>query len=201
MEFKDLYKFCDETIASRKLAGGISVVLAAEVKQKLIESIDWLGGINFYPVECQDGDPHGHYECFDESETRWDDATTWVAVISYDKTLNDCGCRFVWFKEMMHIFDTVDGLIGDEASYLGLIGEIELRPLEPSVAYKSENFAKWMALLLLCPKSHRDQIIEDQASNTKTYYQIALDFRIPENVVPSLFSPYYDKAYSILISN
>lgn len=173
----------------------------SELKTKIIEHIDWVGGVNFYPVDCEPGDPHGHYECHGENESRWDDPDSWVVLITFDNSLNMCRRRFVWCKELMHVFDTVDGQIRSGEKYTGFLSEIEMRPLEPSEAYNSENLAKWKALLLLCPKNQRDEILKAQKETPMSDYQIATKFRIPEVVVKSLLSPYYVEAYGDLVSN
>ena len=99
----------------------------------------------------------------------------------------------------MHIFDTEEGSVRNEDEYRGFLGEIEMKPMEPSIKYISENTAKWMALLVLCPKTHRDAVKIMAEEEDISNYDVALKFQIPEQIIPSLFSEYYDNAYNALI--
>jgi hypothetical protein len=196
MDFSELYAFAQSIITSREEAGKVSAIVpVADLKEEIVRKVDWLHDINFHPVETIEGDPLGHYECFSDTESRWDEPDSWVALITYSRTLNVCEQRFVWCKEMMHVFDTVDGCVKTADEYRGLLTEIEMKPIEPSESYLSENQAKWLALLILCPKIQRDIMLAKKADGL-TNYEVALAFRIPEVIVPSLFSQYYDRYYT-----
>ena len=165
----------------------------------LKNGVDWIGDINTYPIECKDGDPFGHYECHGEQESRYEDAESWVVLITYDKTLDISERRFVLCKELMHIFDTEDGCVNNYEDYIGFLQEIEMKPIDRSEKYLSENTAKWMALLTLCPKPQRDAIKARAEAEDLSNYDVALQFRIPETIIPSLYSNFYDRAYEALI--
>ena len=60
--------------------------------------------------------------------------------------------------------------------------------------------AKWMALLVLCPKTERDLAKKDAEENGLSDYQIALRHRIPEIIVQSLFSDFYESAHDIFVA-
>lgn len=201
MEYIDLYNLAQRIITTRTEGGKASAIVpVADLKDALKQGIDWLEDINFYPVDTKDNDPLGHYECFSDTESRWDEPNSWVVLITYDSTLNFCKRRFVWCKEMMHIFDTENGSVKTDEEYRGLLNEIELRPIEPSEGYLSENTAKWLALLVLCPKIQRDQLMARAKVEDLTDYD-ALHFRIPEVIVPSLFSTYYDTYYTRFVEH
>jgi hypothetical protein len=203
MEYVELYQFAQNIITERSEAGkSLAIVPVSSLKDELIRRIGWLADINFHPVETKDGDPLGHYECYSDTDSRWDDPDAWVVLITYDATkLNICKQRFVWCKELMHIFDTEDGSVKTADEYRGLLTEIELKPIDPSEAYLSENMAKWMALLILCPKQQRDEMMGRAAAEGLTDYDVALHFRIPEVIVSSLFSTYYDKYYERFVGS
>lgn len=202
MEFIDLYRFAQDNLTKRVEVGKASTIVSVvELKEQLIASVPWIDAINFYPVETKDGDPLGHYECFSDTDTMWDEPNSWVVLITYDNKLNMCKRRFVWCKELMHIFDTRDGCVKTEDEYRGLLKEIELKPIEPTEAYLSENQAKWLALLILCPKIQRDAMKKEAVEKGLTNYDVGLHFRIPEVIVSSLFSDYYDKYYDRFIGN
>ena len=196
MDFKDLYQLAQGLISKRAAAGKVvAIVPVVQLKDALKQGISWIGDINFHPIQTKLGDPLGHYECHSEAESQWDEPNSWVVLITYGSQLSEEEQRFVWCKEMMHIFDTIDGSVKTEDEYRGLLMEIELKPIDPSTAYLSENTAKWMALLILCPKIQRDEMKARVTSEELTPYDVALHFRIPEAIVSSLFSDYYDRYY------
>jgi hypothetical protein len=193
MNFLDLYNIAQAAISEREAAGKrAAVVPVVTLKKELIRGVGWLQDINFHPVEAREGDPLGHYECHSDTDSRWEEPDSWVALITYNNKLNWCQKRFVWCKEMMHIFDTSEGCVTTPDEYRGLLQEIEMKPIDPSVAYLSENTAKWLALLTLCPKVQRDNLKPLWEESRLSDYEVALALRIPEVVVSSLFSDYYD---------
>lgn len=202
MKFIDLYQLAQDILTSREQAGkNVLFVSVFELKAALKKRVAWIGDINFHPVETKKGDPLGHYECHSDAESRWDDPDAWIVLITYDNKLNFCQRRFVWCKELMHIFDTEDGSVKTADEYRGLLTEIELKPIEPSESYLSENQAKWLALLILCPKVQRDAMKSRAALEGLTDYDVALSLRIPEVIVTSLFSRYYDVYYERFVAD
>jgi hypothetical protein len=205
MLFSDLYNFAETYLSEREKAGKKSAIVSIyDLKTHIVENVNWIEDINFWPVDCREGDPLGHYECHGNAESRWEDDDAWIVLISYDEEpdrLNDCYQRLVWCKEMMHIFDSEPAMVHSDQRYTDLVGEIELRPLDPSEMYISENRAKWMALIILCPKPFRDRVKVEKEEGALSDYDIALRFRIPEIAVPSLMSDYYDTAFEALVSN
>lgn len=199
MEYKQLYHFVESAMLARQKAGQSTVALIVEIKAQMLSEFGWIADINFWPVKCKEGDPHGHFECHGDAESAYEEPDEWVVLITFNSELNMCKKRFVWCKELMHAFDDPDGSVKNESDYRELLEEIEIKPLEPSDKYISENWAKWMALLILCPKTFRDEIVGSRKDGTKTDYEIAFDFRIPESIVKSLFSQSYDDAYKALI--
>lgn len=196
MDFKALYHLAEQLIEERIQAGKVvAIVPVADLKDALKAQVSWIGDINFHPIQTKPGDPLGHYECHSEAESAWEDPDSWVVLITYCAALSLPEQRFVWCKEMMHIFDTEDGCVKTEEEYRGLLTEIELKPIDASTAYLSENTAKWLALLVLCPKPQRDQMKARVQAGELTDYDVALHFRIPEVIVPSLFSDFYDRYY------
>jgi hypothetical protein len=197
MRFIDLYNLAEDILSRRKAAGkDVLIVPVVELKDALIANIAWLDAINFHPIETKKGDPLGHFECHSDTDSRWDEPNAWVVLITYDRDLSFCKQRFVWCKELMHIFDTDEGSTKTPEEYRGLLEEIEIKPIEPSEQYLSENQAKWLALLILCPKTHRDELKARAAAEGLSDYDVALSLRVPERVISSLFSDYYDTYYN-----
>lgn len=201
MEFVELYRFAEKLSQERAASGKKPLVAFSVLRDETVNHTDWLTEVNVWRVEAREDDPWGHYECHGEVESPHEWPETWVALISYDAALNACHRRFVWTKELMHVFDSDEGLVKSEGDYLGLLNEIELEPLkERSKAYVSENDAKWMALICLCPKPHRDRYRALVQNGDISQYEMAVDFRIPEALIRFVISEEYDVAYSALTS-
>jgi len=200
MNYVNLYHLAQEIITARSDAGKASAIVpVVELKQALIAGVEWLADINFHPIDTKEGDPLGHFECHSDSESRWEEPNSWVVLITYCDSLAMQEKRFVWCKELMHIFDTEDGCVKTPEEYRGLLTEIELKPIDPSAQFLTENQAKWKALLILCPKKQRDEMKLKAQEEGLSDYDVAAHFRIPEPIVSSLFSEYYDKYYTRFI--
>lgn len=202
MTLLELYKFSESIMEARVTKGEQSVAVPViDLVEKLKSEITWIEDINTIPVAHKDGDPLGHYELHGNRESRWDEDNAWVVLISYNRhfrdTSNLCHIRYVCSKELMHIFDTKDGQISDTTKFKTLLSEIEFQPPPEnrSAAYWAENSAFWKALLVLCPKKFRDDIKVKWESKEYTDFDVALHFRIPEELVGALFSDGYDMAH------
>lgn len=113
-------------------------------------------------------------------------------VICIARGLNRCWTRFVYTKELMHVFDDPD-----EASDTGDDFDRQLADFSgPSSPTRSPQFisevkAFWMALGVLCPETTRLQLEEDRKDGKIDDYAIALRFLIPEQYVPRIFQDDY----------
>jgi hypothetical protein len=119
-----------------------------------------------------------------------------VANIRFDKSLNRCWRRFVCCKELMHVFDSESERVSSRDRFLRLMKDIDNRPMagDQSDMFTSEMNAEWMALIALCPKRLRDKYMQQYVDRTLSPYDVGLMFKIPEAVVKSLMSDYYDAA-------
>ncbi|MBI4182569.1 MAG: hypothetical protein HY521_01070 [Proteobacteria bacterium] len=103
--------------------------------------------------------------------------------------------RFIFVKEMMHLFDDSSEATDTGAAFERLLTEmVSLGSPEPrSAQLKSEVKCFWMALGVLCPENSRQQFKKDRESNLIDDYEISLRLRIPEQYVQHLFrSDYLD---------
>lgn len=204
MNYVQLYNLAQETISARIAAGKTSAIVpVVELKDALKANVAWLDDINFHPIDVKDDDPLGHFECYSDTDSRWDDPDAWTVLVTYASHFetNMCKKRFIWCKELMHIFDTEDGCVKTAEEYRGLLREIELKPIEPSTSYLTENTAKWLALMVLAPKEQRDALMAQAENDGLSEYDVALRLRIPEVIVKSLFSDYYDTYYQEFVEN
>ena len=113
-------------------------------------------------------------------------------VIVLARALNYCWERFVYTKELMHVFDADDAKTATPEQFERLLAELDTpSSLERSNQMLSEVKGFWMALACLCPEKHR---LEYAAMKQKSHiddYGIALQLRIPQQYVPNLFVPNY----------
>jgi hypothetical protein len=123
-------------------------------------------------------------------------------VIVLSRHLNRCWERFVFVKELMHLFDTAP-----EATDSGDRLERLLTDLGPhhgrsawSDQMLSEIDSFWMALACLCPEKNRLEFEEQRIEQRIDDYGIALQLRIPQQYVPQLFTKNYTDNLSKLLS-
>jgi hypothetical protein len=109
-------------------------------------------------------------------------------VIVLARELNRCWERFVFVKELMHIFDDPSQATDSGATFDRVLSEL-LLPSAPqwSPQMLSELGCFWMALGVLCPESLRLAFQSERERGQIDDYSIALKLRIPEMYVPALF--------------
>ncbi|MCB1782526.1 MAG: hypothetical protein KDI13_00885 [Alphaproteobacteria bacterium] len=101
--------------------------------------------------------------------------------------LNVCEERFVWVKELMHVFDDPKEATDTGENFERVLNELQPGAMERSLQTMSEIRSFWMALAALCPESARIQFEKDRSAGHVNDYGIALKLRIPKQYVPLLF--------------
>jgi len=104
--------------------------------------------------------------------------------------LNRCWERFVFIKELMHLFDDPEEATDTGDQFEKLLAEF----MAPGAAGRSPQMNSeikcfWMALGVLCPEPNRLEFQAEREKGQIDDYSIALRLRIPEQYVPSLFHP------------
>lgn len=113
-------------------------------------------------------------------------------VIVLARDLNRCWQRFVFTKELMHIFDDDSEKTNTPDSFEKVLVELTAYgAVNSSPQLKSEVKCFWMALGVLCPESVRKDFDRKRARGQCTDYDIALQLLIPELYVPALFDQNY----------
>ena len=121
-------------------------------------------------------------------------------VIVLARDLNYCWERFVFTKELMHLFDTADEKTSTDASFEALLTEFEVQQLtEHSSQFTSDVKGLWMALSCLCPEKFRLEFIEQFEKGHIDHYGIALRLRIPQQYVRHLFHPKFNEIIESLL--
>jgi len=189
-KFSDIYEKSTRYIAKTQNESSPFFVPVGEVRDWLTTGFNWLDEVVFYKIDCRDTDPHGHLK--EQKDSR-------KATVFTDRKLNLCEQRFVQVKELMHLFDSEVARTNSVDKFKMLLEEIEHDPVNPSAMYTSEHYTKWMALLILCPRKFRDPAKKRYDDDNASYYDIALEFRITEGLIPDLFSEFYEDAEKSLV--
>lgn len=194
MSFARLYKFAAGLGQYPVRLEGV-----IDTKAKALSSQDEL---HYVPVDLDPEVSLGHIKQYRLSQGVYNPDPLWVTEIRYFKDLNVCWRRFVCCKELMHVFDNTDERTDTLEKFEQLLDEIEA-PLPAdaqSPMYRTESITKWMAVLILCPKPVREFLRPQWEAGEMSDYEVALELRIPEVLIPSIMSPRYDLVYNLLVA-
>lgn len=105
-----------------------------------------------------------------------------------------CWDRFIYTKELMHLFDDSNESTNSAEKFEKLLVELEAAP--PTGGTMSDQSLSefngfWMALACLCPENNRLEFENQRNKKHIDDYGIALLLKIPELYVPLLFIPQY----------
>lgn len=121
-------------------------------------------------------------------------------VIVIARGLNKCWDRFVFVKELMHLFDSEEEMTASDLLFEQLLTEFEIsQPGEFSRQTVSDVRAFWMALACFCPENNRLEFIEQLNKGHIDHYGIALRLRIPQLYVPHLLRPNFNGIVTSLL--
>lgn len=113
-------------------------------------------------------------------------------VIVMARGMNKCWDRFVFTKELTHLFDTDTQFTNSPEKLETVIAEL-LGFNHTSEQYFAEIDGVWKALGLLCPEKHRQEAVNQRKAKHIDDYGIALKFRIPQKYIGLLLSEEYEK--------
>lgn len=110
-------------------------------------------------------------------------------IIILSRELNHCWSRFVYVKELLHVFDEPLERVGTGDEFFTLIEGFTAPALrsERSKAMQSEVECFWAAVALLCPEEIRQGFGRRRDAKQVTDLEIAQELKIPEQYVPRLF--------------
>jgi hypothetical protein len=121
-------------------------------------------------------------------------------VIVTARGLNYCWERFVYVKELMHIFGVNSQATDTGDKFESLLNEFAASTNSISPQMQSEYDSFWMALGVLCPESIRKEYQKMKIAQEIDDYTIACNLRIPQQYVPRLFDSRYLPSITRLIS-
>lgn len=159
--------------------------------------------IYFAAVELDHEISYGHIKQSYISKGVYDQDPTFVVDIRYSNKLNICWSRYVCAKELMHCFDSDVERSDTPEKFQTLLKELETPPPadRASPMFQSENKTKWMALAVLCPLPLRERFLEEYKKEPRTLsdYEIALELRIPQAVVPAIMGDNFEAIVGDLV--
>lgn len=114
------------------------------------------------------------------------------SIVVVARGLNRCWERFVYVKELMHIFDDVEEATDSGEKFELMLEELAM-PSSKDFSPQTEAEIKcfWRALGVLCPERTRIEMAEKRKKGQIDDYGIALAFRIPQQYVRYLFELSY----------
>lgn len=123
-------------------------------------------------------------------------------VIVMARGLNNCWERFVYVKELMHLFDEPEEFTSSSVEFDRLLTDLQsLGTMELSVQAVSDAKCLWMALAAFCPEALRKQFEQQRNAKLVDDYSIALQLKIPTQYVPLLFDDRYTKTLSAILGS
>jgi hypothetical protein len=192
MIFSDLYYAAE---ASGQVPVGFDFLRAkVAIDHQEIQRVD------VFAITYQNPTRQAHWRLGADRTSPYDDEFV-IAEIRHCEALADdeADLRFALTKELMHAFDTPEERVDTAEKFRQLLHEIQNRPLNASAMYQSEINTRWMALLVLCPKTFRDPLVADYKAGKLADFDIAAKFRVPEWVVPSVMDDYYVEVHRLLV--
>jgi hypothetical protein len=188
MIFIDLYRYA-ETLE-------YDYVPFDALSNEVVTKHERVGSLELYPCDLNENFSLGHTILIPGVLSQ--DGQMLAAVqIRYARGMQDYAeKRFVWTKELMHVFDSQEAAVDTPEKLLTLLLELESRPMhvDASAMLVSEDDAEWMAVLVLCPLRLRNRYKRDMDEGRATLAQIAESLQIPEWVARDAMSPYYETA-------
>lgn len=121
-------------------------------------------------------------------------------VIVTARDQNYCWERFVYVKELMHVFGSNDQATDSGDKFETLLNELSAPTNEHSPQIQSEYESFWMALSVLCPERDRLAYDKMRRNNEIDDYTIACNLKIPQHYVQRLFEPRYEPIIHTLLS-
>jgi len=189
--YKELYKYCQELkpkVSTKAIKiKALEITKAADVKT-VKDSLDSqkLRGY-FLSASNKESSLVRSYGCN-------------VVVLARD--MNECWDRFIFTKELMHLFDEQSEATSSHEQFKALLNEFEaLDPSkENSPQFESDIHGFWMALACLCPEKSRQEFVDQFNKGHIDHYGIALKLKIPEQHVRQLFRPNYTDIIDSLLT-
>lgn len=193
MSYRTLYEFCQDK--------------AAPVSRKIIQpracELTGVAGVKvFYDDDLPVTALRGYFLSASNQEHRFIKQSGGAPVIVLQRGMNYCWTRFVWVKELMHLFDTALDYVSSGSELEDIITGLSTPPMQRSPQLASEVLCFWRALALLCPEAKRQEYLQRREKGEGLAdLQIATELRIPQQYVPSLFGTQFKTIVARLLAD
>jgi len=220
MKFRDLHDYSDRKMRDAKMESSPFFVQCETLKAYLTTGLTDIDEIRVIKIPHKvivvgstgepeleslypdDELPIGYYKLVRDRFSEKKIAT--IAYMPQNSMMTDCFSRFVWMKEMMHLFDGDERKINSASKMVNLMEEIQAKPTDASAALYSERRAQMRALLVMCPREQRNIVVDEyergllgDLKNAEDV--ISKDFLIPRRFVKAIISDVYDVWYDAYI--
>jgi hypothetical protein len=193
VEFSELYKLVE--------AEQRSAPVGFEFLRKAIDDAPHdVEEVKVYRQAYNPAKREAHFMLFDDRTSAYNGEYL-VADISYCAALEDDPPELLvaLTKELMHVFDPPETRIDTREKFIQFLKDLQNAPLDrPNGALDSENRARWMGILVLCPKHLREAIAVEIRAGKALRSEVAQRIGLPEWVLEVALDEYYDEALRIL---
>ncbi|MAF56830.1 hypothetical protein [Ponticaulis sp.] len=160
--------------------------------------------VKLYPVDLgTSGERTAHYvlkdDPSDDMRESADALPCFNAEIRFCENLRDDhnDFNFVMTKELMHVFDNENERVGSAQSFKNLLRDAETRQapgVELTPEFRSEYYAYWRALVILCPIEKRNELKLKVENLEASHFDVSEDFMIRTADVPAVLSDNFEAA-------
>ena len=193
MNFTDLYNAVEDA--------GSEPADFEFLRERVMGGVSWLEEVKIWRLTHKPATGEARYTLFDDRTSAYNEEYL-VADISYCASLeNDpTELRFALTKELMHVFDERETWVDSKEKFIKFLKDLQNTPLDVANGWvHSEHMARWMAILVLCPKQLRDSMNQQLAKKEKLLSELAEAWALPEWMISIAIDDYYETAYELLI--
>jgi hypothetical protein len=141
-----------------------------------------------------------HFTLYDDRSSAYEGEYL-VADISYCSSLEQDPAEllFALSKELMHVFDPAESRIDTKEKFIKFLKDLQNTPLDQTNgALHAEHRARWMTILVLCPKRLRDELCAEINEGQALRIEVAQRLGLPEWAIEVILDAYYDVAWETL---
>jgi hypothetical protein len=192
MNFKDLYSIV--------VSGPHTPVTFEFLRQTIIQNHPDIQDIKVWRLSHKRSTKQAYFTLFDDRTSAYGGEFL-VADISYCQSLEGDPAElfFALCKELMHVFDPRETWIDDKKKFVEFLKDLQNLPLDSrNGPLESERHARWMALIILCPKPVRDQFALEIGEGRALRSEVAERLGLPERMIEVALDSYYDTALGLL---